>query len=82
METSEIDFWLNGDTSFSLDYKYKEKIYKTDLQSWRPDPREYLREGKVYQGEGIFKQDCSPLDEVYDKLVRVKISDIEFSIIR
>ena len=46
---------LEGDPPFSLLIGLKnDESYHTDLQSYRPDPRMFLKRKKMYRGEAQF----------------------------
>ena len=66
--------FLYGDPCFCLIYFFKNKKYYTDLLSYRPDPRDYLKKGKKYHGDVYLEEErCS--DEVCRHLLRKVIVD-------
>lgn len=76
--------YLEGNPIFSLTYKSLKEKYnkkdgiKTDITSYRPDPRNYLKKNKKYDAQLIFYRVYDTDNNMYDELKYVIIGGIKF----
>jgi len=73
--------WISGNPPFSLNYTNGRNFVPSDIVSFRPDPKNYLKKGKKYWANLYFVEDVSPLgtNEKYLRKIVIKTSRGEYS---
>lgn len=81
--TIHTTVWLHGDPVFSLSYKDDlSRESPSDVASFRPDPRKYLKVGVKYKADVTFDKEMDLKGRDILALRKVKIGDAIFVRIR